>query len=103
MLPIMPCVTSVHATVTEATSTVDLLKCIRDHESRGDYSAENPTSTASGAYQFVDGTWRGYARLAGITVPQHAADAPPWLQDVIAAWAIEDGRSYAWAGSGCPL
>ena len=34
--------------------------CIAKYESGGNPRAENPTTTASGLYQFVDGTWNNY-------------------------------------------
>lgn len=70
--------------------------CVPDYivqrESGGDYSAENPTSTASGKYQFLDGTWNGYGGY------QHASDAPPAVQDARACevWANGAGASH-WA------
>ena len=48
---------------------------IRWMESRGDYQAQSPNSTASGAYQFVDGTWNNYAGYP------RAVDAPAHVQD----------------------
>jgi hypothetical protein len=48
---------------------------IKMQESRGDYHAENPTSTASGAYQYIDGTRDGYQGY------RHAGDAPAAVQD----------------------
>lgn len=61
-------------------------------ESGGNYDAENPTSTASGAYQIVDGSWAGYGGYS------HASDAPPAVQDAKAAlmWANGAGASH-WA------
>jgi hypothetical protein len=70
--------------------------CVPDYivqrESGGDYKAENPTSTASGKYQFLDGTWNGYGGY------QHASDAPPAVQDAKACevWDNGGGASH-WA------
>lgn len=61
-------------------------------ESGGNYDAENAVSTASGAYQIVDGTWAGFGGYS------HASDAPPAVQDAKAAqlWANGAGASH-WA------
>ncbi len=55
-----------------------ILATIRQLESGGDYAAQARTSTASGAYQFVNGTWNGFGGYA------RAADAPPAVQDAAA-------------------
>ena len=52
-----------------------ILATIRTLESGGDYSAQSSSSSASGAYQFVDSTWGGYGGYA------RAKDAPPSVQD----------------------
>lgn len=87
----------------------DLGFCIRKHESihAGHYRANNPISTASGAYQFLDGTWRGnnkFTKVHGKRVPQyaHASDAPKWVQDAVFIHAIEQGGIHAWYGTWCP-
>lgn len=59
-------------------------------ESKGDYQAENPRSSASGGWQILDGTWDGYGGYA------RASDAPRAVQDAKAAelWAGGAGRSH---------
>lgn len=60
-----------------------ILRTIRTRESGGNYTARNPHSTASGAYQFINGTWRG---LGGSGA---AWQATPAEQDRIARAYVE--------------
>jgi hypothetical protein len=77
------------------------LACVRRHESGGNYRAENPVSTASGAYQFLDSTWRTMSARAGHSGWGHAADAPPAVQDAVAIHTVTSGWRSAWNGTGC--
>lgn len=52
-----------------------ILQTIRTLESHNNYAAQNPRSTASGAYQILNTTW---ARFGGYN---RAVDAPPAVQD----------------------
>lgn len=63
------------------------LSAIREHESGGDYTAANAGGGASGAYQFIQSTWDNEAAAAGYGqyVGRPAADAPPSVQDAVAA------------------
>lgn len=86
----------------------DLGLCIRKHESirSGHYNAENPISTASGAYQYLDGTWVGnnkFTKVNGKRVPQyaHASSAPKWVQDAVFIHTIKHGGIKAWHGTHC--
>jgi len=59
-----------------------ILATIRHMESGGNYTVSVTTSTASGAYGFLDSSWGGYGGFA------RAKDAPPEVQDARAAeWA----------------
>jgi hypothetical protein len=68
-------------------STEDILDTIRTVESGGNYQATSPTSSASGAYQFIDATWRHYAAQADINITRYprAHLAPAADQDAAAS------------------
>ena len=84
------------------------LVCVRHHESdRSDYpfingyQAKNSRSSASGAYQFLDSTWRNVSRDAGHPGYGRAMDAPDWVQDEVALWTYHNQGDSAWNGTGC--
>jgi hypothetical protein len=77
------------------------LACVRRHESGGNYQAKNPNSTASGAYQFLDSTWRTMSARAGHGGYGSARSAPPWVQDAVAIYTVNAGWRSAWNGTGC--
>jgi hypothetical protein len=56
-----------------------ILATIRAMETGGNYTTQVTSSTASGAYGFLDGTWGGYGGY------RRARDAPPPVQDAKAA------------------
>lgn len=62
-------------------------------ESKNSYTAENPTSTASGRWQFVDGTWNNYRGY------RHASDAPAAVQDEYARKYFDKNGYRAWSAS----
>ena len=77
------------------------LACVRRHESGGNYQAKNPVSTASGAYQFLDSTWRTMSARAGHSGYGSARSAPPHIQDAVAVYTVNSGWASAWNGTGC--
>jgi hypothetical protein len=72
---------------------------IRGCESHGrpdappDYEAQNPESTASGAYQILDTTWAGRYGV------RHASDATPEQQEAAAADLYRRHGTADWAAS----
>lgn len=84
------------------------LTCVRRHESdRGSfphddgYGAKNPRSSASGAYQFLDSTWRNVSARSGHRGYAKANHAPWYVQDAVALWLYNNGGRSAWRGTGC--
>lgn len=68
-----------------------VLANIRRLESGGDYTAQNPNSTASGAYQFIDDTWKTLTKRYGVgTEYAKAKLAPAAIQDEIAEKYLAD-------------
>ncbi len=83
-------------------AAVSFLQCVARHESHFNPRAENPRSTASGLFQFIDGTWRHYAKH----VPEakkygHASHAPAAVQWEVALLAVKWGGHGHWRGTGC--
>ena len=100
---------TLEATLIWAGTHADFAKCVRRHESdrggtglyMGGARAQNPSSTASGHYQFLDSTWRNVAPKVGAGQYARAKDAPWWVQDDAALWMINNGWRSAWNGTGC--
>lgn len=61
-----------------------ILATIRRIESSDNYRAQAPKSSASGAYQIVNGTWDGYGGY------NRAIDAPAQIQDAKAAEMVRE-------------
>ncbi len=78
--------------------TRDERACLRWHESRGQrhpYQVRNLAGVAAfGAYQYKDGTWLVVLHRARafyhnyISRARRASLAPPWVQDVVTAFAV---------------
>lgn len=66
---------------------------IRACESGNNYTAQNPSSTASGAYQFLDSTWAGFGGYA------RAMYAPASVQDQYALQEYNADGTSPWAAS----
>jgi hypothetical protein len=80
-------------------------KCVIGHESanQGKYTALNPSSGASGAYQFLDSTWRNVSKRAGFPGYAKAMYAPARVQDAVFYWTVlnDAGHQLHWKGTHC--
>lgn len=67
------------------------------------WRARNPRSTASGAHQFLVGTWQRVAKKIGASQYAEAAHAPPHVQIAAfeALWAGGAGSSHWLASASC--
>ena len=77
--------------------------CVANHESMnaGLWTAQNPYSSASGAFQFIDGSWRAYSRSAGLGGYARAKHAPPVVQAQVFAHVVTEYGAYPWKGTHC--
>jgi hypothetical protein len=77
--------------------------CVSHHESWSPHmwTAENPISSASGGFQWIDGSWRTNLRRAGLSGPGHAAYASPVLQAQVTAYVIAHHGQHNWVGTHC--
>ncbi len=76
----------------------DVLRRIRFCESTNNYSATNPASTASGAYQFLDKSWDWYGHAARTGVSR-AHQATRAQQDQSALLTLQSQGTSPWAAS----
>lgn len=85
--PTSPPTTTPTTTAPESNGSCAINPEICHRESRGDYTAVNPTSGAGGKYQFMQSTWNHVARNVNPAyVGVHPASAPPAIQDQFARW-----------------
>lgn len=67
-----------------------ILATIRHMESGGNYTAQSPKASASGAYGIIDSTWKSWAAyVPGASQYTHAANAPAAIQDQVAGAAVQ--------------
>ena len=82
-------------------SPAEFLACVRHRESRGDYTASDPTGTFLGAYQIYQGGWDAVARSMGRTdlvgVPPNQAS--PADQDAVALAMYALHGTRPWGGA----
>lgn len=79
-----------------------VMACIRGAES-GNYSESHNPGGATGAYQYEGATFVTYegrwAAATGYAGPTYGAayEAPPWMQDAITAYTLQNGGAGNWS------
>lgn len=79
----------------------EFLRCVIAHESGGNPRAQNPSSTASGLFQFIRSSWLAYSKAAGVSGYGEAKEAPAEVQWRVARYVVENFGHYPWKGTGC--
>lgn len=79
-----------------AATVPDVLAKIRYCESGNNYQAQNPSSSASGAYQFLTSTWQSLSASSGYAT---AKSAPAAVQDAAAIELYNAQGTSPWAAS----
>jgi len=93
-----------HPSRSASSAAVEFGKCVIRHESlhSGGPNAENGSSTASGLFQFIDGTWRHYAQhVKSARRYLHASHAPAAVQWEVFLLAYKWGGKGNWNGTHC--
>lgn len=83
---------------------VQFLACVINHESANEPNpvvAENPRSSASGLFQFLDSTWNVLSNRYGVHGYSRAKHAPAGAQILVAYNTVMDGGRFHWNGTGC--
>lgn len=80
-----------------------LATCVAHHESwsAGLWRAHNPSSTASGFAQWLNGTWKVQSARAGVHDSSRALYASPGQQVRVFAYQVMNSGAYPWVGTHC--
>lgn len=84
-------------------NTNGFLGCVKNRESKGQYTAVNRSSGAGGAYQFLPNTWNNTAKHAGRAdlVGKNPSQVSPRDQDAMAQHLYQWQGRGPWNGPGC--
>lgn len=78
-----------------AHASTGTLGAIEKCESGGDPTAQNPSSTASGAFQFLDSTWNGFGGYKRAKDAPYSVQLQKAQQTPLSAW---DASRSCWGG-----